>query len=294
MPVSITFNVDADLLKKCAEILGESVTVDRDGNGDIQIVATKYAINSNTRLIQSIYASLDNLNLREIPPNVKVCNNPGAFADSAAEQAFALILPAIKKIFYHNLRTHKRIFKKEPVQTLKNKTIGILGYGEVGSRIAKIARAFQMNVIAFTRTPKDDLNVDQFAASAARLIAQSDIMVICLPLTNSTRGLVNSDALNMFNGNLIVNISKAEVVNKADIYWYLKRFPEKIYATDVWWNEPAIVDEVPENCIFTPHEGSEVPGDFNEAVLNACRNARKFMDGVELNVIDPSEYYKLQ
>ena len=85
-------------------------------------------------------------------------------------------------------------------------------------------------------------NVDQFAASAARLIAQSDIMVICLPLTNSTRSLVNSDALNMFNGNLIVNISKAEVVNKADIYWYLKRFPEKIYATDVWWNEPAGIE----------------------------------------------------
>ena len=112
MPVSITFNVDADLLKQCAEILGEPVTVDRDGSGDVEIVATKYAINANTKLIQSIYASLDNLNLKDIPPQVKVCNNPGAFADSAAEQAFALILPAVKKVFYHNLRTHKRIFKK--------------------------------------------------------------------------------------------------------------------------------------------------------------------------------------
>ncbi len=294
MPVSITFNVDADLLKKCAEILGEPVTVDRDGTGDVEIVATKYSLNANTRIIQSIYASLDNLNLKDIPPHVKVCNNPGAFADSAAEQAFALILPSIKRVFYHNLRTHKRIFKKEPVQTLKGKTLGIMGYGEVGSRIARIARAFQMNVIAFNRKQKEDPNVDQFAASAARLIAQSDIMVICLPLTNQTRGLVNSDALNMFNGSMIVNISKAEVINKPDIFWYLKRFPEKVYATDVWWSEPAIVDEVPENCIFTPHEGSEVPGDFNEAVMKACRNARRILDGIDENIIDPTEYYKLQ
>ncbi len=292
MPVSITFNVDPDLLKRCTEIIGEPVFVDRDGKEEIEVVATKYSLNPNTKLIQSIFASLDGLNLKDIPGNVTLCNNPGAFADSAAEQAFALLLSALKKIFYHNQRTHKRIFKKEPVGTLKGKTIGIFGFGGVGSRVARIAKTFQMNVIAFSRNQKEDPYVDQFAASAARLIAQSEILVICLPLTNSTRNLINSEALNMFTGSIILNISKAEVVNKADIYWYLKRFPEKIYATDVWWNEPAIVDDVPENCVFTPHEGSEVPGDFSEAVLMACRNVRKYLDGATENIVDPYEYYK--
>lgn len=292
MTVSITFAVDPTLLKKCADIVGDTVEFDRDGKGDIQIVATRYALRPDTRLIQSIYASLDNLNLHDIPSDVTVCSNPGAFGDSVAEHVFSLILPVIKKIFYHNQRTHKRIFKKEAVQTLRGKTLGIIGYGSIGARVARIAKAFQMNVIAFSRSAREDSNVDQFAASIARLLAQSDIIVICLPLTGSTRNLINGDALNMFNGTMIVNVAKAEIVNKSDIFWYLKRFPEKVYATDVWWNEPAITDEVPENCLFTPHLGSEVPGDFEEAVLMACRNARKFMDGLPENVVNPSEYYR--
>lgn len=292
MVVSITFAVDPTLLKKGSDIIGDLVEFDRDGRGDIEIVATRYALHANTRLIQSIYASLDNLNLKDIPPDVTVCKNAGAFADSAAEHAFSLILPVLKKTFYHNQRTHKRIFKKEPVQTLRGKTIGIIGYGNVGQRVARIAKAFQMNVIAFSRSHREDSNVDQFAASVARLLAQSDILVIALPLTGGTRNLINGDALNLFNGTIIVNVAKAEIVNKSDVFWYLKRFPEKFYVTDVWWNEPAITDEVPENCLFTPHLGSEVPGDFEEAVLMACRNVRKFLEGSPENVINPAEYYR--
>ena len=97
MPVSITFNVDPDLLKRCADIIGEPVVIDRDGRNDIEIVATKYSVNANTKLIQGIYGSLDALNLKDVPANVTVCSNPGAFTDSAAEQAFALILSTMKK-----------------------------------------------------------------------------------------------------------------------------------------------------------------------------------------------------
>ncbi len=292
MTVSITFAVDPTLLKKCADIVGDTVEFDRDGKGDIEIVATKYSLHPNTRLIQSIYASLDGLNLKNIPSDVTVCNNPGAFGDSVAEHAFSLILPVIKKTFYHNQRTHKRIFKKEPVQTLKGKTLGIVGYGSIGAKVASIAKAFQMTIVAYSRGPREDSNVDQFVASLSRLLAQADILVICLPLTNETRNLINGDVLNMFNGSMIVNVSKAEVINKSDIFWYLKRFPEKVYATDVWWNEPTITDEVPDNCLFTPHLGSEVPGDFEDAVLMACKNARRFMDGIPQNIANPAEYYR--
>ena len=292
MPVSITFNVDPDLLKRCADIIGEPVVIDRDGRNDIEIVATKYSVNVNTKLIQGIYGSLDALNLKDVPANVTVCSNPGAFTDSAAEQAFALILSTMKKITYHNQRTHKRIFKKEPAVALKGKAIGIIGYGMLGSKIARIAKAFQMNVIAFGRKQPDDLIVDQYAGSVARLLGMSDIAVICLPLTQSTRNLINGDALNMFSGNILVNVARAEIVNKADLFWYLKRFPEKYYLADVWWNEPAITDDLPENCILTPHEGSEVPADFADAVLNAARNVRNFLDGKVEHAVDPSEYYR--
>ena len=291
MDLFFTFNVSPEVLKKCQEITGLNCIVDRESTGEIQIVANKYKVTENTKLIQGIYASLDALGLKGIPPTVTVCNNPGAFADSTAEHAFVLILASAKKIIDLNNKTHHRIFKKEPVDTIHGKKLGIIGYGGIGRRMAEIARSFGMSVIAYTRRQIEDPLVDQFAVSIARLIQISDIVVITLPLTNKTKGIINKDALAMFNGNLIVNVSRADVVNKDDMLAYMKRYPEKSFATDVWWNEPRISEEVPANCILTPHVGDEVPGDLDQAIIMACTNVKSFLDGKPQNMIDPAEYY---
>ncbi len=291
MDVVFTFSISDELLKKCAEITGVNTVVDREGKGDIQIVTTKYWITDRTKMIQTIYGSPDNLNLKNIPADITVCKNPGALGNSVTEHVFALLLPVVRKISYHNQRTHKRIFRKEPEDTLRGKTLGILGYGGVGSRVAETAKAFGMKIIAYTRSQKDDPNVDQYAISIAKLISQCDILLITMPLTQKTKGLINSDALAMFNGNIIINVSSADVINKADILWYLKRFPEKVYLADVWWNEPVISDPVPDNCTLTPHVAGEVQSDYEEAILAACRNVRKYIDGEVTNSVDPEEYY---
>ncbi len=291
MDLAFTFTVSPEVLKKCQEITGLNPVIDRESGSEIQIVANKYKITEKTKLIQGIHASLDNLGLKAIPPSVTVCNNPGAFAFSTAEHAFALILSATKKLIELNNKTHHKIFKKEPVKSVRGKKIGIIGYGEIGRQVAIFAKSFGMEVIAYTRTQTEDPNVNTFAVSIARLITLSDIIVIALPLTNKTRGIINKDALAMFNGEMIVNIARADIVNKEDMLFYLKRFPERYYLADVWWGETRITDEVPPNCILTPHVGDEVPGDFDESIINACRNVRKFLDGAPANVIDPAEYY---
>lgn len=291
MDVVFTFSISDDTLRKCREITGVNTTVDREGRGEIQIVTTKYWINDRTKMIQSIYGSLENLGLKNIPPDIVVCKNPGALSNSVSEHVFALLLPVVKKISYHNQRTHKRVFRKEPEDTLRNKTLGILGFGGVGSRVAEVAKQFGMKVIAYTRTQKEDPNVDQYAISIAKLISQCDILLITMPLTQKTRGLINSDALALFNGSIIMNVSNGDIINKSDMLWYLKRFPEKYYLTDVWWNEPVISDVVPENCILTPHVAGEVQIDYDDAILSACRNVRNFLDGKVENRVDPEEYY---
>ncbi|MHB8396278.1 MAG: 2-hydroxyacid dehydrogenase [Thermoplasmataceae archaeon] len=291
MDLFFTFNISPELLNKCREITGLNPVVNRDAGGEIQIVSTKYKITDNTKLIQSIYASLDGLGLKAVPPGVTVCKNSGAFSASAAEHVFAMILTASKKIIDLNNKTHHKLFKKEPVDTLSGKKLGIIGYGALGRNIAQIAKAFNMSIIAYTRTQRDDPNVDQFVVSIARLISLSDIIVITLPLTNKTRGIINADALNMFTGKLIVNIARGEIVNKNDMMFYLKRFPEKFYLSDVWWNEPVISEEVPPNVILTPHVADGDPQDFDRAVIQACENVKKFIDGRAENVVDPAEYY---
>ncbi len=291
MDISFTFNVTQEVLKKCQEIIGADVKINPDSPGEIQIVANKYKVSDNTKLIQSIYASLDALNLKGIPKGVTVCKNAGAFSEATSEHILALILMTAKRIMELNTKTHHRIFRKEAVDTLKNKKLGIIGYGEIGKSLAAHAKAFDMEVLAYSRTQKDDPNVSQYMASIAKLMGISDIVVILLPLTSKTRGIINADALSMFNGKMIVNVARADIVNKTDMLWYLKRFPEKFYLADVWWNEPNIADEIPPNCILTPHVSDQVQGDFDRAVFKACENVKKFISGTPENVIDPAEYY---
>lgn len=291
MDLFFTFDVTNEILKKCKEITGLNASVNRDAGGEIQIVAMKYKVTDNTKLIQGVYASLDSLKLKDIPPSVTVCKNAGAFAGAGAEHVMALMLTATKKIIDLNNKTHHRVFRKETVGSLRGKKIGIIGYGALGREIAALAKAFGMSVIAYTRTQRDDPKVDQFVVSIARLITLSDIIVITLPLTNKTRGIINADALNMFNGNIIVNIARADIVNKNDLLFYLKRFPEKFYLADVWWNEPVLSEEVPPNVILTPHVADAVIDDFDAAVIMACENVKKFLDGRPEGVVDPTEYY---
>ena len=291
MDLFFTFNVSPEVLKKCEEITGLKASVDRESGGELQIVSSKYKVTERTKLIQGVYGSLDGLALKAIPPGVTVCMNSGAFAQSAAEHVFAMLLTTTKKIIELNNKTHHKLFKKEAVGTLRGKKIGIIGYGGVGRAVADIAKAFGMTVIAYTRSQRDDPRVDQFVVSIARLISLSDIIVITLPLTNKTRGIINADALNMFNGNFIVNIARGEIVNKNDMLFYLKRNPEKYYLSDVWWDEPTIRDEVPPNVILTPHVADSVPADFDNAVIMACENVKKYLDGRPENVVDPAEYY---
>lgn len=290
MDIALTFAVSDELLRKCQEITMMKTYINSAGEGDIEIVANRYFITPRTKMIQCIYGSLENLDLRGISEFVKVCKNAGAFADSVSEHVFAMLLPLIRKISYYNSRTHRKIFKKETVETLQGKTIGILGYGGVGSRIASIAKDFGMNIVAYTRSPKDDPNVSQYYQSVSKLLPECDILLISLPPTKRTYNIIKSDQLSLFSGNIIINISAPDVIKKEDLLWYLKRFPEKYYLTDVWWGEPLINESIPENCVLTPHMAGDAPGEFEKAVLLACHSVRNYVDGITENIVDPREY----
>lgn len=290
MEVAVTLNIDPDLLKKCSEIIGLDVKVDENADSEIQIVLSEAKINERTKMVQTVSAGVDHLNFINFRNDIVLCCNAGAFSYSVAEHTFALLLSRIKKIREFDSSTRKGEFKKERVGTLYGKTIGILGYGGIGRQIARIAKAFNMNVIGFTRSPKDDENTDRFAESIEETMKSSDILVIALPLTKKTENILDRKYLDNFRGNIIVNIGRADVVKKNDMLNYLKDNPEKSYLTDVWWGEPKIEDKIPDNVILTPHIAGISEDQFEFAVLNACRNVRKYLDKKPENVIDISEY----
>src|SRR5205807_8009332 len=109
--------------------------------------------------IQSILAGVNHIPFASLDKNVIVCSNAGAYSDEVAEYAWALLLSAAKKVvdFHNMVKTEhwalRRTLSGKEVTILEERTLGILGYGGIGSAVALIGRGFRMKIYAFARKP---------------------------------------------------------------------------------------------------------------------------------------------
>lgn len=290
MKATILHDVSTEVVEKCSAITGIDVSIQKPDDADIQIVLARFIPTGSLKVIQTISAGVDHLEFSKLPDGVELYSNAGTFSDPVAEHAFAMILAHEKKICKFFSETKNGLYKKERVGSLSGRTLGVLGHGGIGRSCARIAKGFGMNVNAFTRTPKDDHNVDRFLSSAEELVANCDILLLALPKTNATLGIVNSALLDKFNGEMIVNVARSDIVVEKDMRDYLSKYPEKVYLSDVWWNEPKIDSPLPENAFLTPHVGGISRESADNAVLRACTNVRRYLDGKPENRVDIGEY----
>ncbi|HKJ96268.1 MAG TPA: NAD(P)-dependent oxidoreductase, partial [Thermoplasmataceae archaeon] len=116
------------------------------------------------------------------------------------------------------------------------------------------------------------------------------VVVVSTPLNQGTRGMVNRSLLSKFKGTYIVNVARAEVVDKDDMLKFLKDNPEKFYFSDVWWGEPELTVPIPENAMLTPHVGGFTEKTLRDATLKACENVKRFLEGHPENVVDLGDY----
>ncbi len=292
MKISVNYDVDDETLQECSRITGLEASVDRTGSGEIVISFRNFKVNENTVLLQSASAGVDHFDLSSLNEKVTFCSNAGAYSNVLAEHVFALLLEHVKKIGALSRKTREGKFEREGIGTLEGLTFGILGYGGIGRQSARIAKAFDMRTIGFSRSLKQDEFLDSVAKSPKEIFSSSDVVLISTPLSNSTRDLVDSSLLGSFRGKYIINVARADVVKREDMQTYLKENPEKYYLTDVWWGEPELKYPIPENAVLTPHIGGFTPKTLRDATLSACRNVRRFLDGHPANVVNPEEYRK--
>ena len=290
MKLGIYFDVTKEIADKCSKITGIPVEVRPKQSTEIELIQREFVLGSETKMIQTITAGVDHVKIEEIPKSVTFCSNADAFSDPVAEHAFALILSYIRKICTFDAMTKEGTWKKLPVSSLKHKTLGILGYGGIGRACARLGKALGMNVLAFTRTPGDKANVDRFVNTPDAIFRESDVVIIGLPLTKETRGYVGSELLSVFGGNIIVNVARSDVVDKTAMLDFLKKNPEKEYLSDVWWGEPKIDGKMPDNAILTPHVAGLSPDLVEEALVHACYNIRKYLDGKPENIVKRDDY----
>lgn len=196
--------------------------------------------------------------------NIAVTNVPGYSSDSVAQLTFALLLELCHHAGEHSRRVlEEKAWSRQPyycfwdfpLSELAGRTMGVVGLGRIGVRVAEIARAFGMNVIAYTRTSKDIVGVK--CVDFDRLLAESDVISLNCPLTEQTRGLINADALaRMKKTAYLINTSRGGVIVEDDLRRALDAGMIAGAAVDVLSSEPPAEDNPllhAKNIIVTPH-----------------------------------------
>ena len=225
-------------------------------------------------------------------------NIPAYSTDSVAQFVFALLLELCSKVALHDqavrdgewARANQFCFWKAPLVELAGKTMGLVGYGNIGSAVARIALAFGMQVLACTPHPEKAASPSGVAfASLNEVLAQSDVVSLHCPLFDSTRRLIRAETIaTMKDGAILINTSRGPVVDEADLAAALTSGKLSAAAVDVLCQEPP-ADGSPliglSNCIVTPHI-AWAPREARLRLLDvAAANLRGWLAGEPQNVV---------
>lgn len=229
---------------------------------------------------------LDNVDVAEASKRkIKVVNAPGSNASTVAEHTIALMLMLQRNLFQalNDVKSGnwaaRSTFKSDE---LGEKTLGILGLGNIGLKVAKIAEALGMRVIYWSKSPKD---VPYQYVSKAELLASSDLISIHVPLTAETSNLINAEALSKVKPScIIVNTARAQIVDKAALVEALNSGKLAGYGADVPTSPaPTAADELISHpkALITAHVSSLTATTYKNMCVSTVNNVLAILRGQE-------------
>lgn len=225
---------------------------------------------------------------------ITVTNVPSYSSSAIAELVFAFIGEFAFKIRMHSqsvadgdwTRCQDFCYWKAPLIEIEGKTMGIFGYGHIGSRVAKIAKAFGMRVIVCTRTAREEI---ENRVDISTLFNESDFISLHVPLTDKTRNVVNKTTLALMKKTAyLINTARGGLVNEQDLREFLDDERIAGYAADVVCEEPMKADNPllgAKNCIITPHIGWTATETRQRLMGIVINNVKSFVLGKPLNVV---------
>jgi D-3-phosphoglycerate dehydrogenase len=268
MKILISDAFDPSLPEKL-EAFGE-VTEDKEQLADVDVVlvrsktkCTREYIDQaqKLRLIIRGGVGLDNIDVDYArSKGIQVFNTAEASAVAVAELAFALMISVPSRLIegHEGMRNREWLKKQLKRSELMGKTLGLIGAGNIGTELARRAIGFGMRVIAYDPMLKGHEFVD--LVNLDELLGQSEYLSIHVPLTDQTRGMINSETIGqMKDGVVIVNTARGGCVVEDDMVEALKSEKVRAYATDVWLSDPpdpsCPLYDAP-NVVMTPHLGA--------------------------------------
>ena len=230
--------------------------------------------------------------------NIVVSNIPAYSTNEVAQHVFALLLEVTNKVSIHNEAVHNGewcacpdfCFWKEPLTELNNKTIGVIGFGSIGKRVANIAIAFGMKVLVNTPHPSPEKYDNIEFVPLETLLCQSDIITCHCPLNESTRHLINADSISKMKTNaILINTSRGPVLDENAVAEALNSGKLAAACVDVLDVEPPSESNPllhAKNCIITPHiawAATETRARLLEILED---NLKAFINGKPQNVVN--------
>lgn len=243
----------------------------------------------NLKVIGRAGVGIDNVDLdAATKKGIYVLNTPLGNINSAAEHTVAMILSLSRHIHeaHHSLKREKKWERKSFIGVeVKDKILGVIGFGHVGKIVAEIAsQGLKMKAIAFDPFARDEdiIKVGARRVNFKELLKTSDFITVHTPLIPETRNLIDKEEFKkMKKGVKIINVARGGIINEDALYEALKNGKVSGAAIDVWEEEPAVENKLLElpNVLVTPHLGAStieaqenVARDIALGVINALKN----------------------
>jgi D-3-phosphoglycerate dehydrogenase len=245
--------------------------------------------------IQSSAAGLDHcLTPATIASDIVVTSASGLFAEAVAEQTLALVLGLLRGLPTFFRAQVKREFVRRPTRDLHHATVGIVGLGGNGVRIAEVLRPFRTRIIAtdvFAEEQPGCVDALWPVDQLDRLLAESDVVVLAVPLNDETRGMIAAERLARIKaGAILINVARGPIVVERDLVAALESGHLGGAGLDVTEVEPLAVDsplwERPD-VIITPHVGAQSLRRADQTTDLVCENLQRWFAGRPLiNLVD--------
>lgn len=231
---------------------------------------------------------------------IEVCNVPAYSSSAVAQHVFAFLLEIYNRVARHDARVkagewehcEQFCFYESNLHETTGKTLGIVGFGGIGKRVAELAHAFEMKVLTYTRTVRD---ADRAAypyvtfCSLEELLAQSDVVTLHCPLNAASQGLMNHRTIGLMkDGAILLNASRGPLVEEQALADALNSGKLAAAAVDVVSVEPILADNPllhAKNILITPHS-AWAPVETRARLLGVVfDNLKAFLEGHPQNSV---------
>ena len=229
---------------------------------------------------------------------IPVANVPGYAGPIVAQATIALLLEVFSKVGIHDISVHQGDWTRTPyfcytcgpILEVSGKTLGIIGLGDIGTRVARIASAMGMKILAHTRTERPVDLPDFRYGTLEEVLSESDVVSLHVPLFPETERLIRKETLQLMKKDaVLINTSRGGLLDEQAVADALNRGEIAAAALDVLAVEPMDPDcplRTAKNCIITPHIAWASDDAIRKIKKVTHQNVQAFLNGEELNVVN--------